>query len=105
MLINKSGYSKDDIVSFKLVNGDEIVAKIVEVNDNNYVISKPTTAMPSARGLGLIQSLFTCDLEDSMTLEKQHVMLHALTQNDVKNHYIQTTTGIQPVSAGNKIIT
>lgn len=99
MLTTKS-YDKDTIVSFKLVNGDEIIAKVLEETDTEFVISKPTTVMPSQQGIGLLQSLFTSDLNKSIRLGKEHVMLHNPTVEDVKNHYIKTTTGIEPVSAG-----
>jgi hypothetical protein len=93
-------YEKDDIVTFKIVNGDELVAKIVEELDGDFVVSKPCTVMPSQQGLGLMQSLFTGDLNKNVTLDKKHVMLHAPTIKDVQNHYIKTTTGIEPVSKG-----
>jgi len=97
-------YEKDQIVSFKIVNGDEIIAKIVEETDQGFVVSKPCTVMPSQQGLGLLQSLFTSDLSKNITLSKNHVMFHALTQKDVENHYIQTTTGIQPVGNNSIIV-
>lgn len=93
-------YNQDDIVTFKIVNGDEIVAKIVEESDDAFTVMKPCTVMPSQQGLGLLQSLFTSDLNKSIRLEKRHVMMHAPTINDVQNHYIKTTTGIEPVSKG-----
>lgn len=92
-------YERDEIVTFKLVNGDEIVAKVVEENDGNFLINKPCTVMPSQRGIGLLQSLFTSDLSKNITLDKTHVMFHAQTQKEVESHYIQTTTGIQPASS------
>jgi hypothetical protein len=96
-------YDQDDIVTFKIVNGDEIVAKIVEESDDAFTVIKPCTVMPSQQGLGLLQSLFTSDLNKSIRLEKRHVMMHAPTVKDVQNHYIKTTTGIEPVSAGSII--
>lgn len=99
MLTNKH-YEKDTIVSFKLVNGDEVVAKVVEESDAKYVVNKPCTVVPSAKGLGLIQSLFTSDLNKNISIDKSHVMMHSVTVKDVEDHYIQTTTGIQPASAG-----
>ena len=82
------------------MNGDELVAKIVEETDDAYIISKPTTVMPSQQGLGLMQSLFTSDLNKNIRLSKHHVMMHAPTVKDVENHYIKTVTGIEPVTAG-----
>ena len=99
-MLEKTGYSKDTVVSFKIVNGDEIVAKIVEENAGGFIISKPCTVMPSQKGMALMQSLFTSDLNKNITLDKRHVMLHSPTVKDVEDYYIQTTTGIQPVSAG-----
>ncbi len=93
-------YDKDDIVTFKIVNGDEIVAKIVEEQDGTFIIVKPCTVMPSQQGLGLMQSLFTSDLNKNITLDKKHVMMHSPTVKDVQNHYIKTTTGIESVSKG-----
>ncbi len=99
MLIT-SKYEKDQVVSFKIMNGDELVAKIVEETDDAFVISKPTTVMPSQQGLGLMQSLFTSDLNKNIRLSKNHVMMHSPTIKDVENHYIKTTTGIEPMTAG-----
>lgn len=99
MLIDK-GYEKDDILSFKLVNGDELVAKLVEEGTDYYMVSKPTTVIPSQQGLGLVQSLFTGDLEKNVKLEKKHIMMHSKTIKDVENHYIKTTTGIETAPAG-----
>lgn len=99
-MLATNGYEKDKIVSFKLVNGDEIIAKIIEDNPTQYLVSKPCTAIPSNQGLGLIQTLFTSDLNNNVKLDKQHVMMHAPTIKDVENHYIKTTTGIEPAGAG-----
>jgi hypothetical protein len=99
-MLQSNAYAKDQVVSFKLVNGDEIVAKIIEETNDGFTINKPCTVMPSQQGLGLMQSLFTSDLNKSISLAKNHVMLHAPTVEAVVNHYIQTTTGIEPVTAG-----
>ena len=99
-LLTNKPYEKDAIISFKLVNGDEIVAKVVEETDTKYIVSKPCTVVPSAKGLGLIQSLFTSDLNKSISIDKSHVMLHSATIKDVEDYYIQTTTGITPATAG-----
>jgi hypothetical protein len=98
MLINK-GYSEGDIVCFKLVNGDEVVAKIVEQSDTGFKISKPCTVLPSAKGLGLMQSLMSADI-NTVTLNNSHVMLHAPVVSEMENYYIEMTTGIKPITRG-----
>ena len=98
MLIQK-GYQAGDVVCFKLV-GEEVVAKIVEETADGYVLSKPCTVVPSQQGIGLMQSLISADINTNITLNKSHVVMHSPVITDIENHYIRTTTGIQPVTKG-----
>ena len=99
MLIDK-GYSAGDVVSFKLVNGDEVLAKIVETTATGWLVSKPCTVIPSPQGLGLIQSMFSAELNKNIELKAEHVMMHAESLQQMRDHYTTTTTGIQTVSKG-----
>jgi hypothetical protein len=99
MLISK-GYQEGDIVSFKLTNGDEIVAKIISTDTDSYEVAKPCTVMPGPQGMGLIQSLFTADSDINIKLSKTHVIMHAPSVDQMQKHYIKTTTGIEPVTRG-----
>lgn len=100
MLVSNNSFDSGDIVTMKLVNGDEIVAKIVKDDMLAYTVDRPCTVVPSARGMGLVQSLFTADVKRSIVLNKQHVMMAALSVDEMVKHYLQTTTGIEPVTAG-----
>lgn len=102
MLISK-GYQEGDIVSFKLTNGDEIVAKIINAESDAFEIAKPCTVMPGPQGIGLIQSLFTADSDINVMLQKNHVIMHAPCIDQIQKHYIKTTTGIEPVTRGSII--
>jgi len=100
MLIKKSSYDAGDIATFKLTNGDEIVAKVLEDSALEFLVERPCTVVPSQKGIMLIASLFTADTDIRVSLHKNHVLLHAPTVKEVQNHYLQVTTGIQPVNAG-----
>lgn len=102
MLVQKT-YATGDVVCFKLVNGDETIARIESDNSAEFVVSKPCTVVPSPQGLGLMQSLFSADINTNITLKKEHVIMHAPVVDKIQSHYIQTTTGIQPVSKGSII--
>ena len=103
MLFNKQ-YQKDDIVAFKMVNGDEVVAKISSVTADGWAVSRPCTLMPGPQGIGLMQSLISADINTDIEISRQHVMFHSLTIKQMQDHYLQTTTGIQTVSKGPVII-
>jgi hypothetical protein len=102
MLVSKK-YAEGDIVSFKLVTGDEIVARIAAEDTDGYQIEKPCTVMPSPQGMGLIQSLFTADADATISLSKSHVIMSAESIDAMQKHYIKTTTGIEPVTRGSII--
>lgn len=93
MLFDAS-YKDGEIVCFKLVNGDEVVAKVIECMPSGWRINKPCTVVPSPQGLGLIQTLFSADINKSVELKFEHVMMHSTTLKALEDHYITTTTGI-----------
>jgi hypothetical protein len=97
MLITTQKYNAGEVVAFKLSNGDEVVAKVVEDNTDNYVIDSPCTVMPSQQGLGLIQSIFSAEKDVKVTLNKLHVMMTAPVIDQMRDHYTKTTTGIETV--------
>ena len=103
MLLSKE-YDRDDLVSFKLVNGDEIVAKIVETTPKGWLLNRPCTVVPSHQGIGLIQTLFSADINKDLELKSEHVMLHAPAIQQLASHYIKTTTGIETISKGPIIV-
>ena len=100
MLISKTAYTAGDIVAFKLVNGDECVAKSIEVTPMEFVVSKPCTVVPSPKGIGMMQSLFTAELSKDVHLSASHVLMHAPVVKEIKDYYLQTTTGIATAPAG-----
>jgi hypothetical protein len=99
VLQNKS-YNNGDIACFKLVNGDEVVAKVVDAHLMGWTVNRPCTVIPSPQGLGLMQSLFSGDINKDVELKKEHVMMHSPVIKQLEDHYLQTTTGIQTVSKG-----
>lgn len=95
-----------DIVTMKLVNGDEIVAELIADELTYYEIRRPQTVVPSAKGMGLMPTLFTAKDDvtaPTMHLSKQHVMLAAPSVDEMAKHYTTVTTGIVPVTAGSII--
>lgn len=102
MLVSKK-YAAGDIVSFKLVNGDEIVARIVSQDTDGWDIERPCTVIPSAQGMGLVQSLFTGNPDSGIRLSKEHIIMSAESIDAMQKHYLKTVTGIEPVTRGSII--
>jgi hypothetical protein len=98
MLLNKATmYEAGQIVTFKIVNGDEIIARIVVENDDDFMVDQPVTLVPSERGMMMVPSMFTLDKNNSIPIRKSNIIMHTLTREDAASGYRETTTGIQAV--------
>ena len=92
MLIQK-GFSSGDVISLKLVNGDEIIARFEEEGDDFIKISKPLAITVGAQGLGMIPWLFLGNTE-TFKLKNQHVFVAVPAKKEAADQYLEGTTGI-----------
>jgi hypothetical protein len=91
---------KELIYTIKISNGDEIVTKVIDIDEQgNFLISKPLTVVPGPQGIQMIMSLFTANPDKTMTLNKAACSMVALARDEVRDSYIEATTGIKPVSS------
>lgn len=104
MLVTRTRIEINDVAAFKLVNGDEVIATVTDVNDTEYTLARPCVVTATAKGLGLIQAMFSLDDGKSVVLRHEHIMMKCEAMSAMRDHYIQTTTGIAPVSKSSIII-
>lgn len=92
MLIDK-GFSANDVVSLKLINGDELIARFDTETSDSITISKPLAVTLGPQGLGMIPWMFLGD-KDKYTLQRSHVFAVVSSKPDAAAQYLQGTTGI-----------
>ena len=88
---------QNKVYTFKLTNADEIVAKVIEITDEHYVVSNPLSAVPTEKGIQLIFTIFTGDPKENITINKTAIALVCQTRQEVCDHYLEATTGLKPV--------
>jgi hypothetical protein len=93
MLIDR-GMSSGEVVSIKLVTGEEIIAKLIEETATDYKISKPMVLSVGQQGMGMIPMMFTVDPEKDLKINKSSVIVVSNTETQFANQYLQGTTGI-----------
>lgn len=112
MLIEKP-IQPNEVVCLKLSNGDEIIAKLVERNDNAVVVSKPLlmilSADPQSGRPGVQMAPFFmlgADKDSKFPINNAHVMCMMLANTEAKAGYTQNTTGLAIPTAGtvNKLV-
>ena len=85
------------VYTMRMSYGEEVVGKITAINTDTYSMTKPLSVIPGREGIQLMNSLFTADLEQEITVNKASVIMIAAVRDDVADSYTEATTGIKPV--------
>ncbi len=85
------------VYTFKLNTGEELVAKLTKIEPDYLEIDHPILTVISQQGLQMMPGLFSANLDKTMRLNNHSWALIAETRDDVRDSWIQATTGIAPV--------
>lgn len=88
----------NSIYTFKLITGEELVAKVTEINPDHMIIEHPILTVLSPQGLQMMPGLFSANMDKTVRLNNSSWAMIAETREDVRNSWIQATTGIAPVT-------
>jgi hypothetical protein len=102
LLSNK--LAPNSILTLKLFNGDEIVAKLVEARDDAYIIAKPMVLISGQQGLALAQYIISGEVNTNIELSKNSVMFTVPSRKEMCDSYIQATTGIKIAAPGDDLL-
>jgi len=87
----------NNIYTFKLNTGEELIARIVEMAPDHMIIEHPILTVISQQGLQMMPGLFSADLGQNVRLNNASWAMIAETRQDVQDSWIQATTGIAPI--------
>jgi hypothetical protein len=93
MLIDK-GVSAGEVITLKLMSGEELVAKLVEETATHYKLSKPMVIGMGQQGPGLMPYLFTVNPEKEIKILKTAITVAEATDEVFAKQFVQSTTGI-----------
>jgi hypothetical protein len=92
MLLSKP-IAAGDIVSIKLINGDELIARLSKDDHNGITINRPLALTMQGGGLGMVPWVLLGD-KDDIVLNRNHVFAMVPSKKDAADQYVQGTTGI-----------
>ena len=84
----------NEIYTFKLNSGEELVTKVVGIESDHYLIDHPVSIAPSQGGVQMIPSAFTLDLGKPARLNISSITMVFETNPDVVTNYRTATSGI-----------
>jgi len=86
--------TEGEINTIKLTSGEEIVAKIMKIEDGVLVLRHPVSIAPGPQNMQLVPSMFTAELDKDVIMYGSAIAMIAPTRDDIKTSYIKATTGI-----------
>jgi len=103
MLLEKTKFKEGDIVSLKLISGEELIGKYISEDMTDMVVHQPTMLAMTQKGPAMAPVMMTMAPDKDYTISKTAIILRGHTQKEIADQYFYQTTGIQPVSAGSII--
>lgn len=104
MLNLKPSYVANDVVTLKLVTGEEIIGKLIEDKSDALKLTRPLvfTVNPQNGQAMLIPWLMSVDPKDTTPIDvyKNNVVMVTKTVKQISDNYLQATSGIVAAPAG-----
>lgn len=94
MLFEKSKFSENDIVSLKLITGEEVIGKYVSEDMGEMVLSKPLMLAMTSKGPAMTPVFMTVDPDKSFGFLKTAIIAKGPTVKEIADQYTYQTTGI-----------
>lgn len=93
MLIQKP-LDQGDIVSIKLITGEEILGRFESITDTELQIKKPCTLAMGQQGMGIVPWMMTTQPEITK-LNRNTVIAYAPTDKEIGKAYVEATSSIK----------
>jgi hypothetical protein len=94
MIIVEQPYKINDIVTLKVLGGDEVVGRLTVVEDGIVTINKPHAVMMGQQGFGLVPYIMTAGPDVKVEFKSEHILSIVKTYEGVAKEYIKQTSGI-----------
>jgi hypothetical protein len=87
----------NEVFTFKLNSGDEIVTKVISGPDEyGYItVSEPVSVVTTGNGVGMIPTIMTAEVNAENKLNTNSISMFTLTNDNIKSKYLEATTGIK----------
>lgn len=93
MFINTT-IKENDVATFKLNSGEEVVGRVKSINDDHYTLTKPMSFMMGAQGLGLVPYVFSAPQDADIDIFKHCINVTIRTDDTIAKQYMKQTTGL-----------
>jgi len=100
MLLEKPKFKEGEIISLKLISGEEVIGKYISEDITDIVLKNPVMLAMTQKGPAMAPFMITVEQDKEYNITKSAIMLKGHTIKEISDQYTFQTTGIQPVRAG-----
>lgn len=93
-MIIEAPYKSGDIVTLKILGGDEVVGRLVSIENRIHTINRPHVVMMGQQGFGLAPYVLTAGPDYKLDIKEEHIVGVVKTFDGVAKEYIKQTSGI-----------
>ena len=93
-MIIETPFKDGDTVTVKTTAGEEIVARLVQIQTESYKLAKPMKIVATQQGIGLMPLAYTIHPDAKVDVLKHAILFIAKTDSEMSKQYIGSTTGI-----------
>src|SRR4249919_3190049 len=99
MLVNK--LTTPEVWILKLSNSDEVIAKIVDYDNDEYFVTNPYVLVAGQKGLQFSPMLLMGDIDSRVSINKSNVVARCKPSKSMLESYEQSTSAIAlPIKQG-----
>ena len=93
-MLVQNKFKKDDIISFRISTGEEIVAKLVTEDMTQYIVTRPLALIQTPKGIGLAPAMVTVDPKEDISYNNASIISIANPNKQIKDSYFKSVTGL-----------
>lgn len=93
-MIIDTPYKVSDIVTLKVLGGDEVIGRLTAIEDGYVTINKPQVVMMGQQGFGLVPYIMTAGPDVKVDFKSEHIFSLIKTYEPVAKEYIKQTSGL-----------
>ncbi len=94
-MLKTNKFDKNDIITIKLLAGEEVIAKFISDEEDVLVVEKVTTMAANPNGgLALVPWMMSA-LPEQVEINKATIITSSLTAKEIADKFIEATTSIQ----------
>ena len=87
-------FKENDVVSFKLSSGEELLTRFVKMDGENYVVKNPMVLVAGPQGLGMQNFMLSVKPDGQFTLQDKNIMCVKSTEEELAKQFMEQTSGL-----------